>query len=449
MKLDLHFLPELNNSSHRVRLDTLLSVRWVAIIGQTACLLVLAILLDLTMPVALVASVIFLSVLFNLYMYAKSRETEWLSEQEAFTQLAFDIGQMSILLYLNGGISNPFAILMLAPVTMAATILSLRSIITLGGGVIVIIGLLFFYHRPLPWNGEIVVMPQLYFFGWAIALVISTIFFATYAWLVSTEARQMESALSETQIALLNERKVSALGALAAATAHELGTPLSTIAVVARELSRDFDSNSEHSEDIRLLISEVERCREIIYRLAASPELETDALLEKSPISQIVHRLAAQTPQVTPPQFKVIITNHDRENEPLLPISPEILQGLGNFIENALQFAMSEVIARITWNKTELILSVEDDGEGFSSSILSKLGQPYSSVRRAVNGFSGGHMGLGVFIATTLLRRSNATISFANRSLSEPESSPSGNANPSTQPKLSGAIVTIRWPILE
>ncbi len=407
---------------------TLITLRWVAIVGQMVAILVVEYGLKFSLPLYLCISIILAAAIFNLFMQASSRTHPRLSDQSAALSLGWDIAQSTALLFVTGGMANPFALLLLAPVTVSATILSLRSTIWLCLLALSAATILMLIHLPLPWQKTGIQLPTLYIFGIWTALIIAIFFIAAYTWRVADEARRMTNALAATQIALAREQQISALGGLAAAAAHELGTPLSTIAVVTAELSRDVPSDSEFSSDIELLRSESDRCAEILARLSHKPDIENPAPFDHIPISTLVE-LAA-----TPHQrdsVEIIIEQHtqrkqsDRRipnSEPLVTRRPEMLHGLSTLVENASQFAKTTVEVTIGWNDDEATILIEDDGPGFSPAVLDRLGEPYLSTRRN----SSNHMGLGIFIAKTLLERTGGQLVFGNR----PDN---------------GASVTARW----
>jgi two-component system sensor histidine kinase RegB len=297
-----------------------------------------------------------------------------------------------------------------APVTVAATILSRRSVIFLSLLAISAITLLAVAHFPLPWQGASPVLPALYIFGIWAALVLSTMFIAAYAWSVAGEARRIRDAFAATQLALAREQRISAVGALAAAAAHELGSPLGTIAVIAKELVRELPPDSPYAEDAALLLSQSDRCRTILAELAHRPEAEGASPFTLLPISALVE--AAGAPYYRPGDIRVIYaTTTNTGEEPLVARSPEIMHGLGNFIQNAIQFARREVSVTTHWDRGMVTVEIVDDGPGFPAALLPRLGQPYLSGR---GGEAQQHMGLGIFIAQTLLERTGAEIGFAN-----------------------------------
>src|SRR6266536_2674511 len=269
---NLTALPEQRVAFDRISLRRLVLIRWVAIAGQAVTLLVVHYAFDFRVPLLPAFVVVGASVGLNLFITFYRRVATRLGEREAAFFLGYDLLQLGLLLYLTGGLQNPFAILILAPVTVAATILSLRAVIALAVFAIAIITLLALWHVPLPWRGVPPVFPPELVLGLWTALVLATVFIGGYTWSVAEEARRLRDAVAATQLALAREQRVSAVGALAAAAAHELGSPLATIAVVAKELVRDLPEDSPHAEDAALLLSQSERCRRILADLAQQPE---------------------------------------------------------------------------------------------------------------------------------------------------------------------------------
>jgi two-component system, sensor histidine kinase RegB len=393
-----------------ISLRLLISMRWVAVAGQAASLLVVHDVLGFPLPIAMAGAVVAASALINLGNIVLRRTERRLAEVEAALYLAYDVLQLGLLLFLTGGLENPFAILMVAPVTVAATILSRRSVIFLSLLAISAITFLAVAHFPLPWQGTSPELPALYIFGIWAALVLSTMFIAAYAWSVASEASRLRDAYAAAQLALAREQRISAVGALAAAAAHELGSPLGTIAVVARELVRELPPDSPYAEDAALLLSQSDRCRTILAELAHRPEAEGASPFTLLPISALVE--AAGAPYFLPGAIRVIYaTTTNTGEEPLVARSPEIMHGLGNLIQNAIQFARREVSVTTGWDRGMVTIEIVDDGPGFPAGLLPRLGQPYLSGR---GGEAQQHMGLGIFIAQTLLERTGAQVGFAN-----------------------------------
>ena len=405
-------------STGAVSARTLITIRWVAIVGQAVAILVVAFGLRFPVPLTLCLWIVAASAALNLAMQANARLNHRLSDRTAAVLLGVDIAQSTALLYVTGGMENPFSLLLLAPVTVSATILSLRSTIWLCLLALTAATVLMLWHLPLPWRGAGIALPELYIYGIWTALMIAILFIAAYTWRVADEARRMSDALAATQMALAREQQLSALGGLAAA-AHELGSPLSTIAVIAADLSRDVPPDSEFAQDVKLLRSESQRCRDILAGLSHQPEIGGGDPFAQMPMSTLIDLAAA-------PHYReavdVIVERHgpgevegdvpETAGEPLVMRSPEILHGLGTLIQNAIQFAQTTVEITIAWDQREIAVVIEDDGPGFSPTVLDRLGEPYLSTRHGTSG----HMGLGIFIAKTLLERTGGRLVFSNRS---------------------------------
>ncbi|MBT5264860.1 MAG: ActS/PrrB/RegB family redox-sensitive histidine kinase [Rhodospirillaceae bacterium] len=400
-----------------VSLRTLANIRWVALGGQVAALLFVRFGLGFELEMSICFAVVAISAVLNVYVQVGRGAQARLSDQRAALFLAFDITQLSILLYLTGGLSNPFALLMLAPVTVSASILSFSSTVRLCLMVLIAATILMVWHRPLPWSGGELILPTTYVIGLWTALVIAVLFIAAYIWRVAAEARDMSEALAAMHEALSREQRMSALGGLAAAAAHELGSPLSTIAVIATELARDVPPDSELAEDVALLQSETGRCREILTRLSRDQALDEGSALNEAPLSAIVQTAADEYQR---DGVEIIIERQGQLSEeeagppvaePTVIMDPELLHSLRTLIHNATQFANETVEISVNWDGQGYAVIVEDDGPGFPIILLDRLGEPYVSTRAGQDG----HMGLGVFIAKTLLRRIGGDLRFANR----------------------------------
>jgi len=415
-----------------VRLGTLNNLRWLAVVGQAVALLVVRLVLDFDFPLLLAASPVAASAVLNILLAIAYPSTKRVSAREATGFLAYDIVQLAALLFFTGGIENPFALLFLAPVVISAATLDVLSTLLLGGLSFAAISFLWQAHLPLPWspvNG--LHLPPLYQFGIWVSLLLGIGFTSIYAWRIASEATRMSAALSATQLALAREHRLAALGALAAAAAHELGTPLGTIALVAHELERELTANP-HADDFRLLRSEAERCRAILARLA-QPEESVLGQTESLPLGALLDDIAA------PHRGLDVEISVDLQPGPAPKVwrVPEILHGLGNLIENAADFASTEVTLRARWDDTMLAIEVIDDGPGFSAEIFEQIGEPYITSRparrrpldREVDPEDGKQegMGLGFFIAKTLIEQTGGSVTAENR-------------------MSGGASVTARWP---
>jgi two-component system sensor histidine kinase RegB len=393
----------------RISLRTLVPIRWLAIAGQALTILIVHYGLGFSLPLLPALAVVAGSVLLNVVLILLRQAAARLGERDAALCLGYDILQLAILLYLTGGLQNPFSILILAPVTVAAAILSRRLLMALSILAVSAISVLALWHQPLPWRTEPLVFPPELVLGIWLALVLATVFIGGYTWSVAQEARRLRDAVAATQLALAREQRVSAVGALAAAAAHELGSPLATIAVVAKELVRDLPGDSPHAEDAALLLSQSERCRKILAELAHQPEQDGGSPYTRLPISALVETAGAPHRDQG---VKLIFATaaQPAPEEPLVRRSPEILHGLNNLIQNAVQFARREVSVTTFWDRATVTVEVADDGPGFPFHLLGRLGEPYISTRAGATD----HMGLGIFIAQSLLERSGAKLAFDN-----------------------------------
>ncbi len=416
-----------------VRLRTLTALRWLAVGGQTIAIVLVHFFLGFPTPLGLCLAAIAASAWLNLFTVLRFSPQRFLSDREAAAYIAFDIVQLCALLAFTGGLLNPFAALIIAPVTIAASILPLRLTVLISALALAGVSLLALYHMPLPWTpGETLSLAPIYNAGVWAALSFSVLFFAAYAHRIAAESAQMRSALAATQLVLDREQRLSALGGLAAAAAHELGTPLATIQLTAKEMLRELKDNEDLAQDASLLVSQAERCRDILGRLSRRGD-EGDAMHDKIGVDALLKEAAAPfLDQPSGPVIRIETNSLDGAAEPTLRRRPEIIFGLRNFIENAASFARSEVVLTADWSAGSLAIAVNDDGPGFSPEILARLGEPYVSHRPASGRKSG--MGLGFFIAKTLLEGAGAEIAFANQQW--------GDA-----PSRKGAQVTATWPM--
>jgi two-component system sensor histidine kinase RegB len=400
-------------------------LRWVAISGQT-CAVVWVVLMHLTAPVGLCLLVIAAAGWLNLSATLTWPGVRLAGNREAVLQLAFDLIELAVLLGLTGGLKNPFALLLIAPVTVGAATLPTRHAAMLGVLALAATAVLGFWSAPLPWPSGIPFSPPpLYVAGVGIALAVGIVFTAAYAWQASAEASRMELALAATQAVLAREQRLSALGGLAAAAAHELGTPLATIQVVTKEMIRSLEPGPLF-DDVQLLIEQAERCRAILRKLSQEPDT-ADAHHARMSLSQLLDEVA------DPHRDGVVVIDCEVSCAPgaaILEVQrmPEVLHGLSAFVENAVDFAESAVDLTAYYDDAQLIIEVRDDGPGFSADVIGKLGQPYITTRSQGENSRSSHlgMGLGFFIAKTLLERTGALVEFRNA-------------------KRGGACITARW----
>ena len=418
-------------SGRSLRLDTLVRLRWLAVAGQAVAVVFVRFVLEFPLPLFVCVVLIGLSALLNVGLRARYPATLRLPEWPAFALLAYDVLQLGALLYVTGGLENPFAILLLVPVIVSAATLPPRPTVLLGLMVVASASLLAVSHWPLPWHpGDAFALPLVYIAGVWVALVSACAFTGIYAFRVASEARQLARALNAAEMVLAREQHLYALDGLAAAAAHELGTPLATIALVAKEMERDFPAGSPHADDVALLRSQSQRCRDILARLT-SLSGQPDMHLARLPLSHLIeevveaYRAFAAEIVVKPPE--------GRGAEPVGRRNPAIVQGLVNLVENAVDFARERVTVAASWTDDEVTIEIADDGPGFSREVVARIGEPYVTTRAEPAGgephHEAGGLGLGLFIAKTLLERSGARLELANREL------------PGT-----GAVVRVVWP---
>ncbi len=414
-------------ATRSLRLDTLVRLRWLAIAGQVVAVVYIGGVLHFDFPVAMCSILVALSAVFNLFLQLRYPATLRVDEWPTFAILGFDVLQLGGLLYLTGGLQNPFAILLLVPVIVSATTMPPRPTILLGLGVAGVSSTLFLGHMMLPWQpGFVLPVPLEYEIGIWVALNSAAAFTGVYAFRVAEEARQLARALSATELTLAHEQHLSALDGLAAAAAHELGTPLATIALVAKELQRETPPGTPQAEDIALLTSQSQRCRDILARLTSLPE-QADLHIAKLPLSHLVEEVAE--PYRAFSANIVVERPHGAGQEPVGRRNPAVIQGLANLVENAVDFAETQVTIEPEWTDSEVALTIADDGPGFAPGIIDRIGEPYVTTREGGVRQTAGGLGLGFFIAKTLLERSGASVRLANR-----------------KAPAHGAVVRVSWP---
>jgi two-component system sensor histidine kinase RegB len=397
-----------------LRLRTLVLLRWVAIACQLAALLWVAFGLRLHLPLGWCLCTVALAAWMNLSLTLVWPGMRLARRREALYQLGFDLVQLAVLLGLTGGLENPFALCLIAPPTVAAATLPSHYAAILCGFALCVIAVLWRVYLPLPWPAhQVFAMPGLYRAGIIVALVFGLLFTAAYAWQAAAEAARMELALAATQAVLSREQRLSALGGLAAAAAHELGTPLATIQVVTKEMARSL-TPGPLLDDVELQIGQAERCRDILRKLSRAPDTE-DAHHARMSLSQLLDEVSE------PHRGEDILINTDVSCAPgaaILEVRrlPEVLHGLAAFIENAVDFAETSVELTAYYDAERLFVEVRDDGPGFSPDVIARLGQPYVTTRSHGEGSRSSHMGMGLgfFIAKTLLERTGADVGFRN-----------------------------------
>ena len=427
-----------DTTSDWVRLRTLILIRWIAIFGQVAAIAVADRVYDVDIALGPAFMVVGAAVIANLVAIFVFPENQRLSELGVTATLLFDTAQIAALLYLTGGLHNPFALLIVAPATIAATALRGRMTVLIGSVTILLVTVVAFVHKPLALRsgGEIRV-PVVFEFGFWVAIVIGVVFLGLYASRVASEIHSMGEALRATQMALAREQKLTDLGGVVAAAAHELGTPLATIKLVSAELADELD-DPDLKADAELIRQQADRCRDILRSMGRAGK--DDLHLRRAPIVAVLREAAE--PHASRGKTLHIAPAEDAADQPMILRRPEIIHGLRNLIQNAVDFARGNVWVEASWTATRIRIRIVDDGAGFPPHLLGRIGDPFMRHRRGETdrrqrpGYEG--MGLGLFIAKTLLERTGADLSFANAR------DPFLTAE--EQPERSGAIVEVAWP---
>lgn len=429
------------SSQGLVRLQTLIILRWLAVIGQITTIIIATFYLNLQIDLGMCFLAISASIITNLvaiFVYPVSRR---LPEREVMYTLLFDLTQLAFLLYLTGGLNNPFALLILAPVTVSAMTLRPQSTLFLAGLAMVMVTILGVYYVPLRTaEGFILRMPQVFVIGFWVAVMIGIAFLAIYARRVTAETYSMSQALLATQMALSREQKLTDLGGVVAAAAHELGTPLATIKLASAELIEELDDHPLLQEDASLIREQAERCRDILQSMGRAGK--DDLHLRTAPLSTVIEEAAEpHSDRGKELHFAYMASDGADDRVPNILRRPEIIHGLRNLIQNAVDFASDNVWIDAQWSAETLSIRVIDDGKGYPTDLMGRIGDPFIGRRnrkeRADNRQEYEGMGLGLFIAKTLLERSGAELTFANGS---DGSSPARGTR-------SGAIAEVTWPI--
>jgi two-component system sensor histidine kinase RegB len=411
-----------------VRLDTILRLRWLAVLGQLAAIFIVAQGLEFDLPVIPCLSVVGLSALLNLVLQIAFNPMQRLRPVHAAGLLALNIVELAALLFLTGGLQNPFSFLFLAPVLISATALPIRLTIALGALAVACASVLVFFHLPLPWEGEEPLeLPPIYLFGVWLSILLAIGVTSLYAIQVTEDTRKLADALAATELVLTREQHLTQLDGLAAAAAHELGTPLATIFLISRELEKGAAADSPIASDLKTLREQTQRCRDILGKITQLSA--TGAPFDRMPLSTLIEEVVAPHRDFgVAIKVRIAVAG---AREPVGTRNPAILYGVGNILENAVDFARKTVEVNAWWNNETVEIVISDDGPGFAPEILKRIGEPYLSRRRGSEDPQSARrgLGLGVFIARTLLERTGATVSFRNRTFPD-----------------HGAVVQIAWP---
>jgi len=410
----------------------MIMLRWIAIAGQFLAVSLTPFLFDIKLELGWCYFAIGISIVTNLLVAFVFPENTRMSDRQNMSMILFDQMQLSLLLFLTGGLNNPCALLMLGSVTISATALSLRSTVVIGVVALTSVSALALFNIPLQTRaGEILQIPQLFIVGHWVALVIAVIFTAIYSRKVTIEIHAMSDALAATHMALAREQKLTDLGGIVAAAAHELGTPLATIKLTSAELVHELHANPDLREDAELIVAQTNRCRDILHNMGQAGK--DDLQMRQAPLITIIE--SAAEPHMNRGKKVIIDLNKKGESTPQQPTilrMPEIIHGLRNLIQNAVDFAKSTVWIETRWDDKTITIRILDDGAGFPPQMLGRLGDPFMGSRRPRQRddtrpeYEG--MGLGLFIAKTLLERSGASLRFAN------------------DIENIGAVVEVRWP---
>jgi len=426
-----------------VRLRTLIVLRWLAIGGQLAAITAADRIYGMQLPLGACYLVVGSAVIANLISIFVFPENKRLSETEALLTLLFDLSQLMLLIFLTGGLTNPFTLLILVPVTVSASALELRTTLILGAAAIALVTAAALWHVPLRFgDGTVLQVPQLFGFGFWLSIVIGIVFLGLYSRRVATEIRSMSDALLATQMALAREQKLTDLGGVVAAAAHELGTPLATIKLVSTELADELSDRPDLLEDALLIRDQADRCRTILHSMGRAGK--DDLHLQRAPLELVLREAAephlGRGKTVT---FHLMQADGAAVRQPTILRRPEIIHGLRNLVQNAVDFARSAVWIDAEWSGHTVTVRIVDDGTGYPPQVIGRIGDPFVRSRRTAQDlvrrpeYEG--MGLGLFIAKTLLERSGAMLSFANAS--DPF------LTPDERPERSGAIVEVMWEL--
>ncbi len=416
---------EFFTSKDNIQLDkkTLVILRWIALIGQYLTISIVFFIFKFELPFFYCSLVILIGVLTNLYLQFKFNKNQLNNFASTFF-LFYDLIQLSLLLYLTGGITNPFAILLIVPAIVSSTFLNLKSTINLSVATVIILIFLTIYNLPLPHYGELHFhVPDTYLYALPMAIIITLIFLTYFGVRFGIESRKRTEALNKLELILAKEHELESIGLQSAAAAHSLGTPLSTITVVAKELEKEIGKDPKYLKDINLLMSQTKRCSDILKNLSKD-QLKEDNFLSNIKIEELLNEIVRSFSEIS--EKKLSLFAEKNELNPQIERTLEITYGLRNFIGNAVKYSDTSVDISLESNNKITEVKICDDGPGFSEDILNVLGEPYiRSKNKIISSKSG--LGLGTFIGKTLLERMKANVKFEK------------------SPNTKGAMVTVKW----
>ena len=417
-------LSDLFKTEESLRLEkkTLVFLRWIAIIGQLITIYTVHFFFKFQLPVLYCSLIILFGTITNIYLQLWFKKSE-LSTLDSTFFLFYDLFQLSFLLFLTGGIKNPFVIFLVVPSIVSSTLLTLKNTFTLVFATILFLLTITFYHLPLPHPGDFDFMiPDYYLYAIPISVVVALVFLTYFGARFGLESRKRAGALKELELILAKERELESIGLQAAAAVHSLGTPLSTITVIAKELKKEIIKNPKYSKDIDLLLSQAKRCSEILKKISQA-QIEDDKFISEVTMQNLLIEITRSFEEIS--EKKIILNLDKAKKEILMDRSVEITFGIRNFIGNAIKFSKNKVKVSLDSDARQIKISISDDGPGFPNDVSQKIGQPYIATRSENLGSKAG-LGLGTFIGKTLLERKKASLSFSNL-------------------EKGGALVTITW----
>ena len=418
-------LSDLFKSEENLYLEkkTLIFLRWIAIIGQLIAILTVYFAFNFKLPILICLLIVFLGALTNIYLQLWFNKKNDLSTLDSTIFLFYDLFQLAILIFLTGGIKNPFLIFLIVPSIISSTLLTLRNTLVLVISTVIFLIFLSFFHLPLPHPGYLHFhVPDYYLYAVPLAVLIALIFLTYFGARFGLESRQRSAALKELELVLAKEQELESIGLQAAAAVHSLGTPLSTITVIAKELNKESQKNKKNEKDTELLLSQAKRCSEILKKISQA-QIEDDKFISEVTIRNLLIEITRSFQEISE---KNIILNLDKaKEEVLIDRSVEVTYGIRNFIGNAVKYSKNKINIDLETNSNTTKISISDDGPGFPDDISKKIGQPYIVTRSKELGSKAG-LGLGTFIGKTLLERKKASLNFLNL-------------------KKEGALVTITW----